>query len=576
MKVDRRLLRSTSYAKREFYLTVLTGFAGGLFIVLQARYISKIVNAAFLDSKTLQQLTTPFLLLIAIILMRAIMVWLSEGFASRMAAKVKYNLRRALYDKIARLGPIYTRKEKTGELINTVNQGIEELDAYFSQYIPQLTITAMIPLTILVFVFPVDWISGVIMILTAPIIPLLMILIGHLADRVTKKQWSVLSRMSAHFLDVLQGLTTLKIFGRSKEQIRTIAEYSEIFRQATMKVLRVAFISALALELIATLSTAIIAVEIGLRLLYSKMTFEYAFFILILAPEFYIPFRQLGARFHAGMNGVAAAERIFKILQEPELEVTNKKSIKPGDLHQDIIFDNVSFSYGRDSQNVLDSISFTLKKGEKTALVGPTGSGKTTITSLLLRFIEPQEGRILVGDTQLNQIDKEYWLKHVAWVPQNPYLFNASVLDNIKLANPQADIDEVIKATQLAHAHEFIQQLPQGYDTIIGERGTRLSGGQAQRIALARAFLKNAPFLILDEATSNLDPEIESLIQDATDKLMQGSTVLIIAHRLSTVKNADKIIVLDKGRIIEQGTHNQLITNNKLYSNLVKKFSGKG
>ncbi len=575
MKVDKRLLRSTSYAKREFYLTVLTGFAGGLFIVLQARYISKIVNAAFLENKTLQQLTTSFLLLIAIIILRAIMVWLSEGFASRMAAKVKYNLRRALYDKIARLGPIYTRKEKTGELINTVNQGIEELDAYFSQYIPQLTITAMIPLTILVFVFPVDWISGLIMILTAPIIPLLMMLIGYLADRITKKQWSVLSRMSAHFLDVLQGLTTLKIFGRSKEQIKTIAEYSEIFRQATMKVLRVAFISALTLELIATLSTAIIAVEIGLRLLWSKMTFEYAFFILILAPEFYMPFRLLGARFHAGMNGVAAAERIFKILQEPEIEITNKKFIKPGDLHQDIIFDNVSFSYGRDSQNVLDSISFRLKKGEKTALVGPTGSGKTTITSLLLRFIEPQEGRILVGDTLLNQIDKDYWLKHVAWVPQNPYLFNASVLDNIKFANPQADIDEVIKAARLAHAHDFIQQLPQGYDTIIGERGTKLSGGQAQRIALARAFLKNAPFLILDEATSNLDPEIESLIQDATDKLMQDSTVLIIAHRLSTVKNADKIIVLDKGRIIEQGTHNQLITNNKLYSNLVKKFSGK-
>ncbi len=576
MKVDRRLLRSTSYAKREFYLTVLTGFAGGLFIVLQARYISKIVNAAFLENKTLQQLSTAFLLLIAIIIMRAIMVWLSEGFASRMAAKVKYTLRHALYDRIARLGPIYTRKEKTGELINTVNQGIEELDAYFSQYIPQLTITAMIPLTILVFVFPVDWISGIIMILTAPIIPLLMLLIGHLADRITKKQWSVLSRMSAHFLDVLQGLTTLKIFGRSKEQIRTIAEYSEIFRQATMKVLRVAFISALTLELIATLSTAIIAVEIGLRLLYSKMTFEYAFFVLILAPEFYMPFRQLGARFHAGMNGVAAAERIFKILQEPELEVSDKKFIKPGDLHQDIIFDNVSFSYGRDSQNVLDSISFRLKKGEKTALVGPTGSGKTTITSLLLRFIEPLQGRIFVGDTLLNQIDKDYWLKHLAWVPQNPYLFNASVLDNIKLANPQADTEEVIKAARLAHAHDFIQQLPQGYDTIIGERGTRLSGGQAQRIALARAFLKNAPFLILDEATSNLDPEIENLIQDATDKLMQDSTVLIIAHRLSTVKNADKIIVLDKGRIIEHGTHNQLITNNKLYSNLVKKFSGKG
>ena len=576
MKLDKRLLRSTSYAKREFYLTVLTGFVGGLFIVVEASYISKIVNAAFLENKTLQQLSTAFLLLIAIIIMRAIMVWLSEGFASRMAAKVKYALRRALYDKIARLGPIYTRKEKTGELINTVNQGIEELDAYFSQYIPQLAITAIIPLTILVFIFPIDWISGLIMILTAPIIPVLMILIGNLADRITKNQWSILSRMSAHFLDVLQGLTTLKIFGRSKDQIRTIAQYSEIFRQATMKVLRVAFISALTLELIATLSTAIIAVEIGLRLLWSKMTFEYAFFILILAPEFYMPFRQLGTRFHAGMNGVAAAKRIFKILQEPELDVTDKKLIKPTNLHQDIILDNVSFSYGRDSQNVLDSISFRLKKGEKTALVGPTGSGKTTIASLLLRFIEPLQGRILVGDTLLNQIDKDYWLKNLAWVPQKPYLFNASVLDNIKFTNPQADIEDAIKAAKLAHAHDFIQQLPQGYDTIVGERGTRLSSGQAQRIALARAFLKNAPFLILDEATSNLDPEIESLIQDATDKLMQGSTVLIIAHRLSTVKNADKIIVLDKGRIIEQGTHNQLITNNKLYSNLVKKFSGKG
>ncbi len=574
MKVDKRLISSAQKAKKEFYLTIFTGFIGGVFIVLQSWYLSKVLDLAFLKKTPLSQLWTTIALLSALILGRALMSWLSEGFAGRMAAKVKFYLRNRLYDHIARLGPIHATSEKTGELTNTTIAGIEELDAYFSQYIPQLAITAMIPLTILAFVFPIDTISGVVMLLTAPVIPVIMMLIGYIAERKTKKQWTTLSRMSAHFLDVLQGLKLLKIFGRSREQLKTIAEISERFREATMGVLRIAFISALALELLATLSTAVIAVEIGLRLLYGYIDFRLAFFVLVLAPEFYLPFRQLGLRFHAGMSGVAAADRIFQILNTP---VEERTADKPADIQdiESIKFNNVSFAYEQGDRPAIRDVSLTIEKGLKIALVGPTGSGKSTVATLLLRFISPDSGQILVNGIDLSDIDKQKWLSLVAWVPQSPYLFNGTVEENVKLSRPDATREQVIEVLRQANAYEFVQQLPQGLETIIGERGSRLSGGQAQRIAIARALLKDAPFIILDEATSNLDPEIEAKVQKGIENLMKNRTVLIIAHRLSTVQNADKIIVLKNGSVIEQGSHSELMQLDGFYAQLVKNYSQK-
>ena len=411
-----------------------------------------------------------------------------------------------------------------------------------------------------------------------------MYLIASLADRLTRQQWTSLSRMSAHFLDVLQGLPTLKLLGRSREQIRTIAQISDRFGQTTLGVLKVAFLSALVMEMVATLSTAVVAVTVGLRLLNGRMGFQEAFFVLLLAPEFYLPLRRLGVRFHAGMSGVAAAQRIFEVLDEPKVEVKAEVKVKAKaeaalDLNLDLNlalnlnFTNIHYSYDNGQRPALKGLSFQITPGQKVALVGPSGAGKSTVAYLLLRFIQPDRGAITVDGVPLQDLPASVWRRQVAWVPQNLYLFHDSVAENIRLARPEASLDAVIWAARQAHAHAFIQALPDGYDTLVGERGTRLSGGQAQRIALARAFLKDAPMLILDEATANLDPEHETMLQETMERLMQDRTVLILAHRLSTVYRADQILVMDRGRVVESGTHAALLEGGQLYKQLVAAYS---
>jgi thiol reductant ABC exporter CydD subunit len=514
-----------------------------------------------------------------------------------VAGQVKRDLRERLSAHLMMLGPAYAQTERSGELTNTLTEGVEALDAYFSQYLPQLALAVLIPLAILAFVFPLDFTSGLVLLLTAPLIPLFMILIGSLAQELTQRQWLSLSRMSAHFLDVLQGLTTLKLLGRSREQAAVIALISDRFRQTTMGVLRVAFLSALVLELVATLSTAVVAVEIGLRLLYGYLAFEQAFFVLLLAPEFYLPLRLLGTRFHAGTAGVTAARRIFEILDTPLPAPTGDRRPQTADKFNkdaavhvkatakktahssrplEIRFTDVHYAYDDGQRPALKGVSFTIKTGQKIALVGPSGAGKSTIAHLLLGFIAPTQGLITVDGVPLTELNMAAWRAHLAWVPQQPYLFHASVNDNIRLARPEATLDQVVRAGRQAQAHDFIEALPQGYETIIGERGARLSGGQAQRLALARAFLKDAPFLILDEATANLDPLHEVQIQAALQQLMQGRTALIIAHRLSTVYTADKILVMLGGQVVETGSHVSLVQQPGLYRRLVTAYGGAG
>ncbi len=402
-----------------------------------------------------------------------------------------------------------------------------------------------------------------------------MILIGKWADHLTKKQWDIMSRMSAHFLDVLQGLTTLKIFGRSKDQVRVIARISDDFRKTTLGVLRVAFLSALVLELLATISTALVAVALGLRLVYDRIPFQEAFFLLLLAPEFYLPLRNLGSQFHAAMAGVNAANRIFEVLDLP-LPVTEglgqQACPSNGQLH--ISWQNVSFTYSGTDQPALQECSFELLPGQVVALVGPSGAGKTTIAQLLLRFIEPSGGTMAVNGISLQQLGAADWRRQVAFLPQHPYLFYGTVAANIGLGRPEATLAEIEAAAKLAGADRFINELPQGYQTPVGEGGTRLSGGQAQRVAIARAFLKDAPLVILDEATTGLDPATEELVQEALSRLMRGRTVLLIAHRLSTIYQADHILVLDQGRVVEQGRHEQLLARQGLYHRLVTAYRG--
>jgi ATP-binding cassette subfamily C protein CydD len=579
MRFNKHLLSEALQARGLLLGTIGLGSTAGVLLVVQARLLARAVDDVFLQGRLLTEVTPLLWGLLAVIAARALTTTGGQIAAGRLAIRIKHDLRMRLAEHLLALGPSYTGGERTGELTTTLTEGVEALDATFRQYLPRLALAAIVPAAILLAVFPIDPLSGVVLLLTGPLIPLFMILIGNLAKGVSQQQWGTLSRLSAHFLDVVQGLPTLKLFGRSKEQIATIGVVSERFRQTTMGVLRVAFISALALEMLGTISTAIVAVEVGLRLLAGRIVFEQALFVLVLAPEFYLPMRALGTSFHAAAEGADAAERIFAILHtQPAISTPDavtregrgeiylappvrlpheQPTPHPFDLSRDVIRFTQVASYPGE-RRALDGVTFSLAPGETVALVGPSGAGKSTVAHLLLRFLEPDAGQIAIGDTPLTAIPLADWRRGIVWVPQAPALFAGSVADNVRLGRPNAPEEDVIRAAQLADLHDTIAALPQGYQTPIGEGGARLSRGQAQRLALARAFLVDAPLVILDEATTHLDPVQQTRLTETIDRLTADRTALVIAHHLATVERADRVLVLDAGRIVEEGAPHDL------------------
>jgi thiol reductant ABC exporter CydD subunit len=568
---DRDLWAQAKKFSLPLALTILQGGLIGGLIVGQAWLVSQVISDVFLGGETLGDVQPYIMQLLVVILLRAALAFGREVSAGALSVSVKGALREKLFNHLLSLGPAVLEKERSGELSNTLVQGVERLDAYFRQYLPQLVLSALVPVTILAVVFPLDWVTGLVFILTAPLIPLFMVLIARQAEKETERQWVLLSRLSAHFQDILQGLATLKSFGRSKQQAETIRLVSDRYAQATLQVLRIAFLSALVLEILATISTAIVAVQIGLRLMYAQMAFIDALFVLILAPEFYFPLRQLGASFHAGIEGMAAADRIFGLLSEPAVVGGERREFS---LERGIEFSQVSYAYQDGERPSLDKISFTLEPKKITALVGASGAGKSTIAALLMGFLHPDVGQVSVDGVPLVEIDLEVWRERIGWVSQFPYLFNTSIAENILIAKPGATDEEIVNAARLANADGFIRNLSGGYQTMVGERGARLSGGQAQRIALARAFLKDAPLMVLDEPGANLDPESQELLQEALGRLLAKRTGLIIAHRLSTIRNADQIVVLDRGQVAHVGTHDALLQQAGIYLKLVRAATG--
>lgn len=547
-------------------------FANGLLLIAQAWFLAKTLNVVVFDDAGLSAVTHWLWVIFCLFSLRALLSWMSEQASFEAAAQVKLHVRDRLLRHLFALGPIRLTRERSGELTTALADGVEALEAYYARYLPAMTLMVLLPLSILVVVLPFDWLAAAIFLFTAPMIPLFMILIGKGAERLNQRQWRRLARLAAHFLDVIQGLTTLKLFNASRREAENIARISEQYRHDTMAVLRVAFLSSLALEFFATVSIALVAVAVGFRLLWGDMDFMPAFFVLLLAPEFYLPLRNMGTHYHARMEAIGAAERLVRILDTAPPPTPPGRSPVPELAHSTVRYNDVSVVYP-DGTRALEGIEFAIQPGERLAIVGPSGAGKTTLINLLLGFVQPDKGRVLVGDTSLDTLDPSVWREQLSWVPQRPHLYAGSVADNIRLSRPEASSADVDGAARLAYASGFIERLPQGYETQIGEGGVGLSGGQAQRIALARAFLWHAPLLLLDEPTANLDRESERLIQMALDRLADERTLVVIAHRLDTVRGADRILVIEQGRLLDQGSHGDLLDRCETYRRLVADFA---
>ncbi|MFN8380187.1 MAG: thiol reductant ABC exporter subunit CydD [Anaerolineae bacterium] len=569
---EKRLLADHPGARRWMYASVAAAFLAAACVVAFAWILSETVAQVFQQRQNLAAVSPLLVGLAALALARAALLWADTVLGQHSASQLKQALRDQLNRRLFALGPNYTQGERSGELVNTVVEGVEVLDGYVTGYLPARLLAGLVPGMVLLVILLLDAPSAAVLIFTGPVLLLLLALIGGRVREITDRRFYEMSWMSAFFLDMLQGLGTLKMFGRNREQIKNIREISQHHGTTSMEVLRTAFQTGLVLEWGGAVATALVAVEVSLRLMAGGLPFNVALAVLVIVPEFFFPLRQLAIKYHIGTAGKAAAERIYAVLDTPVPASAPAVPYPTPPLRMDIRFEQVSFAYAEGQRPALRELTLHLAQGQTLALVGTTGAGKSTAASLLLRFIAPQQGAITVDGMPLDQIDLAGWRAQVAWVPQRPHLFHGTLADNLRLARPDATDTDLVRAAQAAALHDFIAGLPAGYATSIGEGGARLSGGQRQRLALARAFLRDARLVILDEATANLDPASESAIQNALAQLRQDRTVLIIAHRLRLAYTADRVAVLEQGRVIEVGDPVTLLSAAGPYQELVASY----
>jgi ATP-binding cassette, subfamily C, bacterial CydD len=549
---DRRLLRHACAARRYLSVTVCLGFATTALVLLQASLLAHALADAARGSG-LSPLRGTLVALAAVLLARALAAWGAEAAALRSAAVVKSQLRRRLLARAMQLGPTWLTGQQAGEITTLATKGLDALDPYFARYLPQLLLGLLVPLAVLARVTAADWISGLVIAATLPLIPLFAALVGQHTKGRAQRQWRVLAALGGHFLDVVEGLPTLKVFGRAKAQAETIRKVTDQHRIATMAALRVAFLSALVLELAAALATALVAVEVGLRLLAGHIGYETALLVLLLTPEAYLPLRAIGAQFHASAEGTAAADQVMEILSTPA-PLAPRSSRTRGtytrvDLSvQPVVLADVNLRYtGRDTP-ALTNLSIAISPADHVAITGPSGAGKSSLLALLLRFADPTSGTITAGGQPVADIPVGEWRRQIAWVPQHPYLFAGTIAENIALGEPAATKDAIMRAARLAGAEGFISALPRGFDETLDERALALSAGQRQRIALARALLRDAPLVLLDEPTAHLDPATARELMVTIETLMAQRTVLLVTH--DRYPRASRVLSLDRGQVV--------------------------
>ena len=568
-------------------IVLALALCSGACTAAQALVVARIVNRIFFLHQALASVYTLFIVLVAIILLKGLFQWLEEHFALQVAGLVKHTLLDKLLEQVGVLGPGEMEHRQRGEFFTLLTQGLGTLDVYFCRYLPQLFKSALIPIAYLIVVFPLDWISGVIFLIATPLIPGFMMLIGKWSRKMAGSSWEAMARMGGYLQDVLAGLATLRNWNREYQQEKKIRKVSDDFRLASMKTLRVAFLSALTLELFTTISIALVAVGLGIRLADGREVFEVALFIILLAPEYFQPLRQLGQRYHDSQNAILSADQMFSFLSRTTSarkvheekntvaegassgESVSSESISPESISPEIlsagtdsgkflesqppqvILNKLAFSWGE--REVLKEINLQLEPGEIYAVAGRSGAGKTTLLRILAGALSQQQ-----GEYQVNGREFQGW-SHLAMIPAQPYFFHGSLLENITLGR-DIPVERVQEVCRIIGAEKFILQLPQGYDTILGQEGIRLSGGQGQLVSIARAMVdenKNG-LLLCDEATSSLDAQTEAVVEAALDKLYAGRTVLISAHRLHTLERAKKIFVLEEGKIVQQGSYQEL------------------
>jgi ATP-binding cassette, subfamily C, bacterial CydD len=550
--LDPRLLKRARAVRRLLVVDVALGAAAAFLVLAQATLLAAVVARSFAGASS-AELTGELVALLLVFCARAVLVWGFEVAGRLAAAGVLSELRLFVVEQRLRNQPQALDGAASGELAAAAVHGIQPLEAYFGRFLPQLVLAVVVPIAVVAWVATIDAVSAGLMLLTLPLVPVFMVLVGRYTAQRTRARWRALALLSSHFLDVVRGLPTLRAYNRGRAQTAAIGEASDRYRQETMRTLRVAFLSGAVLELAATLGVALVAVTVGVRLAQGGMGFEAALTVLVLAPELYLPLRNLAAQYHTSADGLAVAERLLEAAPERPTTDTSRErgEALDGPGPPLIRLEGVSYRYPARPGDVLAGIDLELRPGETVAVVGPSGSGKTTLSGLVLGLLAPTAGRVVVGGVDLATGDPARWRRRIAWVPQRPMLFRGTVADNIRLGVPDADDGRVHEAARLANADAFVRALPDGYETRIGDGGRPLSAGQRQRIALARAFLRDASLVVLDEPTANLEPESAEAVAAAVELLAGGRTVLLLAHRPELVERADRIVRLQAGRVLE-------------------------